>query len=695
MAEQKVYSTFNVTDTSVVWKADGTIIRIEPWGTDSVRVRSTKMRALVDDDWALLPAAEITDFGTTQTSLNDEGDEATLINGEITVKARTSHHFSQAIGYEVIECELSFWNARGKLLFKDARAVEARVFEPAGGSENAVIAAFDSSVDEHLSGMGQYQQNIIDLKGCTLELVQRNGQASIPFVVSSQGYGFLWHNPALGEVMFAKNRTVWKARSSAQLDYWVTAGDTPAAIEKNYSEATGRAPRMPEWALGYWQSKDRYWNQDLVLDVARKFKEKKLPISVIVIDFFHWPHMGDYRFEKEFWPDPKAMCDELHSMGIKVFISVWTQVSLESENYDEMRAKNLLVHARHGEDIGMMFEGPSQFFDATNPEAQKYVWEKCKKNYSDYGIDGFWLDEAEPEYGVYSFSNYEYFAGPSEQVGNIYPKDLNKGFYEGQIEQGRESDIVNLTRCAWAGAQKYGALVWNGDVPSTFTSMKNAITTGIHMGIAGIPWVTNDMGGFYGSDVKSQEFRELMARWCAYSCFLPVMRNHGTRSGTLPDGSTNYAVTNKAGERRLPSGLENEPWTFGNTVESIFIKYMSVREKLRPYTRELFEQAHTDGQPLIRGLFYEFPQDEKAYGPSDEYMFGPDLLIAPVADLGVRRRDVYLPGDEKTTWVSLTTGKSFVGGTAVQEQAELDEIPVFARNGEDHGIGLDLRGNNK
>lgn len=690
MAEQKVFSTFEISNNVIVWKADGTILRIEPWGKDSVRVRSTKMSPLINSDWALLPKKDIQAFELAHVELSEQGDEATLVNGEITVKAKATHHYSPAIGYEVVDCELSFWNASGKLLFKDAHAVDARVFEPAGGSENSIIAAFDAPVEEHLSGMGQYQQNIIDLKGCTLELAHRNTQASVPFVVSSQGYGFLWHNPAIGEVTFAKNRTVWKARSSAQLDYWVTAGSTPADIERNYSAVTGRAPHMPDWAMGYWQSKDRYWNQDLVLQIARKFKEKKLPIDVIVIDFFHWPHMGDYRFEKEFWPDPKAMCDELHNMGIKVFISVWTQVSLVSENYDEMRARNLLVRARRGEDVGMMFEGPSQFFDATNPDARKFVWEKCKKNYAEYGIDGFWLDEAEPEYGVYSFSNYEYFSGPSEQVGNIYPKDLNKGFYEGQIEQGRQGNIVNLTRCAWAGSQKYGSLVWNGDVLSTFNSMKNAITTGIQMGMAGIPWVTNDMGGFYGSDINSEEFRELMARWCAYSCFMPVMRNHGSRSGTLPDGSTNYKITNKAGERRLPSGLENEPWAFGETVESIFSKFMGIREKLRPYTRELFEQAHTDGQPLVRGLFYEFPGDEAAYGPSDEYMFGPDLLIAPVTDYGVRQRKVYLPGDEGTTWVSLTTGQSFSGGTHISESAQLDEIPIFARNGNDHGIASEL-----
>ena len=144
------------------------------------------------------------------------------------------------------------------------------------------------------------------------------------------------------------------------------------------------------------------------MDVAREFKRRGIPLDLIVIDFFHWPHMGDFRFEEEFWPDPKAMCDELHEMGVKVMVSVWPQVSLESENYVEMRGRNLLVGTDRGEDIGMMFEGPSQFYDATNPAARQYVWDKCKSNYADYGVDAYWLDEAEPEYGTYDFENYRY-----------------------------------------------------------------------------------------------------------------------------------------------------------------------------------------------------------------------------------------------------------------------------------------------
>ena len=210
---------------------------------------------------------------------------------------------------------------------------------------------------------------------------------------------------------------------------------------------------MPEWGLGFWQCKLRYWNQSQVLEVAKEFKRRNIPIDVLVIDFFHWPHMGDFRFEEEFWPNPKAMCEELHSMGIKVMVSVWPQISLRSENYEHMLENGLLVSAEHGIDIANMYQEPNQFYDATNPEAQAFVWNKCKNNYADLGVDAFWLDEAEPEYGTYDFGNYRYYSGPNIATGNIYPREYNRGFYEGQMAMGREGNIVNLTRCAWVGSQ--------------------------------------------------------------------------------------------------------------------------------------------------------------------------------------------------------------------------------------------------
>lgn len=674
-------STFTTTDNALTWTGDGEYLRIEAWGENSVRVRARLMQPITDADWALLPL----DSKMTPTIvIDDDTRTATLSNGGISVTAEANA--------EGTRCELAFFDATGSLLFREssdggALRLRARKYDPLPGGTARTTVSFETDSHEHLYGMGEYQQPIMDLKGTSLELAHRNSQISVPFVVSSRGYGFLWHNPAVGRATFANNGTQWQAKACDQIDYWVTAGNTPAQIERQYADATGHAPAMPEWGLGFWQCKLRYWNQEQLLHTAREFKRRGIPLDLIVIDFFHWPLMGDFRFDPEFWPDPKTMVDELHTMGVKLMVSVWPQIDLESENYDAMRAHNYLARTTDGKDVGMWWPRDTQFLDATNPQARSFVWNLVKHNYTDLGVDAFWLDEAEPEWGGdYDYAHYLFHLGPVNQVGNIYPQLYNKMFYDGQLSIGREGDIINLTRAAWAGSQRYGSLVWSGDVHSTFDDLKAQITCQIHMGMAGIPWFTTDMGGFTGGDPNDPAFRELYARWCQFSCFSPVMRNHGDRTPSTKVPGT--ATFDRKGNPidHIHTGADNEPWSYGEQIELIARKFIGVREAMRPYTRELFAQAHVDGQPVVRGLFYEFPDDEACANVADEYLFGPDLLVAPVTEPGASSREVYLPGDETTTWTDLRDGAVYAGGRTVTVDAPLDSLPVFARNGNDHGL---------
>ena len=686
--------TLDKQHRTIQWTGNGEYLRIEPWGANSVRVRSRMMHEPMDTLWALEKTSCSEDAQQSDESFlsfDAENNIATLKNGQLIVEAKDLKKHNDASGYDEFRCELVFKKASGEILFKETASggslqLKARQYKYQQGDNYEVTTTFDTSADEHLYGMGEYQQPVMDLKGSSFELAHRNSQASIPFVVSSAGYGFLWNNPAIGRASFTKNKTEWHADSTTQIDYWVTAGQTPSQIMAQYADATGHAPTMPEWGLGYWQCKLRYWNQQQVIDVAEEFARRGIPLDLIVVDFFHWPKMGDYRFEEEFWPNPKAMADRLHELGVKLMVSIWPQVSIESENYSDMRSRNLLIKAARGEDIGMMFEGPSQFYDATNPAARKYVWDLCNKNYAQIGVDAFWLDEAEPEFGSYDFDNYVYYAGANSQVGNIYPREYNRGFYEGQLSIGRANQIINLTRCAWAGSQKYGSLVWSGDVGSTFNDLKAQITCAIHMGMAGIPWFTTDMGGFHNGDITSDQFRELFIRWAQFSCFSPVMRNHGDRSSLQNGSEGKEIVTSREGERRARSGADNEPWSMGKQVETILVKYIKLRETLRPYTRQLFEEAHINGAPLVRGLFYEFPQDNNVTDISDEYMFGSDILVAPVVECGSRQRDVYLPGDEATVWTDLRDGTEYSGGSYIHVASALDSIPVFAKNHQYHDL---------
>src|SRR5699024_1166835 len=320
----------------------------------------------------------------------------------------------------------------------------------------------------------------INWKGCNLELAHRNSQVSIPFYLSNKGYGFLWHNAAVGEVHFGLNTTQWEAESTRQLDYWITAGDTPKEIEHHYTEMTGRAPMMQEYGLGFWQCKLRYYNQQQVLDVAREYKRRGIPLDVLIIDYYHWPRCGDYRFDPEYFPTPAEMIRELDEMGIATMVSVWPQIDWRSENYAEMKQLGLLVKANTGVDVQMVFHGNNVFFDATNPRARAYVWDKIRQNYAALGVRAFWLDEAEPEFTTYDYDNYRYYAGPVTEIGNIYPREYAKMFYEGQQREGR-TDIVSLTRCAWVGSQRYGALVWSGDIFSTWEDFRKQVCAGLHM----------------------------------------------------------------------------------------------------------------------------------------------------------------------------------------------------------------------
>ncbi len=465
---------------------------------------------------------------------------------------------------------------------------------------------------------------------------------------------------------------MWKAESAKQCDYWVVAGDTPAEIQQAYVRATGLPPMMPEYGLGFWQSKARYWNQEQVLEVARGYKDRNIPLDVLIIDFFHWPRMGDFRFDPEFFPDPEKMVCELRSMGIEPMVSVWTPVDYRSENFEEMMDQNLLVHVEQGVDITMrFFDGETLYVDMTNPEARSYVWDKLKKNYLDKGIHLFWLDEAEPGYTKYDYGNYRHYLGPSLEVGNIYPQMYTRLFYEGITGAGHP-DMVNLVRCAWAGSQRYGALVWSGDVASTWTAFRKQICAGLNMGMAGIAWWTTDIGGFHSGDVRDPKFRELLVRWFEWGTFCPVMRLHGARSPHIDH-------VNSRGEAILNEGAPNEVWSYGPELEDIFVRYIRLREKMRPYVRELMRQAHEEGTPVIRPMFYEFPDESVCWELKDQYMFGGDVLAAPIVYEDTYERQVYLP--KGASWTLLYDGTVYQGGRTVTVPAQIDQIPVFLRDG--------------
>ncbi len=673
---------FEIKENALIARKGGETLIIEPWGKDSLRVRSTMFNDLTGNNWALTENVKSDAKPEIKTFLIDHwvGDgtidkreNASITNGRIRCEVNFVGIVSFYRDDELILREF-FAMYDGTLSDKSRclKVVNREWKGVIGGSDYSLNLKFEANKNEKIFGMGQYQDGYLDLKGSVLELAQRNSQISVPFMISSLGYGFLWNNPAVGRVSFAKNITEWIAKSTKEMDYWITVADSPKDIMKNYTEVTGRAPKYPEDMMGLWQCKLRYRTQDEVLTVARAYQKEGIKIDLIVIDFFHWTVQGDWKFDKTYWPDPKAMVDELHSMGIKVIVSVWPSVDRKSENFYPMMDRGLLIKTERGAAQTYDYQGDCVEIDPFNPETRKYVWEVCKKNYYDFGIDAFWLDNSEPDYGVYDFENYRYCAGPALQVSNMYPQMYSRVFFD-EMKNLKDGVVVNLLRCAWAGSQKYGNVVWSGDVPSTFTAFKDQVVAGLNMGLAGIPWWTTDIGGFMTDDVNDPDFRQLLIRWYEFAVYSAVLRMHGDR------GPYNIPPLDDRdfGGGYLHTGQPNELWSYGEDNYKIMKKYYDIRISMHDYIKSLYEEASLNGSPLIRTMFYEFPKDEKCWELDDQYMFGSKYLAAPIFELNRFEREVYLPTGAK--WKLTSTGEIYDGGQSVKVDAPIDYMPVFER----------------
>ena len=668
---------FTNENGALVARRQGETLRIEPWGRDSLRVRATMLPAVEDTDWALTEpvetcAADIcigevvhrVEDGTTDTR-----PHATIANGRV----RAEVNFAGVVSFYrddrlILREYFRFYDGTLSKSSRCLRILNREWKAVRGGSEYALTVRFDPNEGEKLFGMGQYQQPWLDHKGSVLELAQRNSQISVPFLVSSLGYGLLWNNPAVGSATFGRNITEWQARATRQMDYWITVGDAPKAILERYTAVTGRAPAFPDGWLGLWQCKLRYRTQDEVLAVARRYKKEGIRLDAIVIDFFHWPVQGDWAFDADYWPDPKAMIDELHAMGTKVLVSVWPSVDRRSVHYDEMRERGLLVRTDRGAPQTYDYQGDCMTVDTFNPEAREYLWDVLKRSYFDLGVDGFWLDNAEPDFGVLDFDHYRYHAGAALTCSNRYPLMYSLSC-DAPV---RQSGGVNLLRCAWAGSQKLGNVVWSGDVPSTFEALRDQLQCGLNMGLAGIPWWTTDIGGFMTDDVNDPDFRQLLIRWYQFAVYSPVLRMHGDRGP--------YNIPALSGGDRgggyLRTGQPNELWSYGEENFAIMKRYYDLRLGMLDYIRGLYREASENGSPLLRTMFYEFPNDAKCWTVEDQYMFGDRYLVAPILSLNQFSREVYLPAG---SWRLTGTGEVFDGGRTVTVDAPIEYMPVFER----------------
>lgn len=630
---------------------------LEPYGKDCIRCRSTKNCKILEEDWTLLPPGPDAVF-----TIEGDGENAVLRNGLISAKIEAgTPWYGGVITFYRKDKEILRTKFEGDYTCRNIHTE---------GDHYQVKAIFEANPGEHFYGLGQEQEDIFDRKGSTCNLQHYNTKSAIPVVYSSLGYGFLWNNPAPGRCETTKNHTMWVVDSAYQADYLIYAGETPADVMKKYCDLTGYAPHFPEWAAGFWQSRLRYESQEEVLEVAREYKKRGVPIAAIVIDYFHWTEQGEWKFDPKYWPDPAGMAEELKEMGIQPVVSIWPTINPKSENYAEMNDRNMLVRTENGQFGTFDFYGQQTFIDVTHPETRPFVWDKVKRNYYDHGIRNFWLDEAEPEVHPQQYANLKMYAGNGAQTAMLYPYYYCKLFYDGLKQEG-EQDIILLTRAAYPGSQRFGALVWSGDIQSSFQNLRMSVKTGLSMSMSGFPWWNTDIGGFHSGDTASEEFRELIVRWFQFGVFSPVMRLHGARLRSQGQPERNPGIIER-------SGGENEIWSFGEKNYPILKGLIELRERLRPYICHHMDIASREGKPIMRPMFFDYYEDEICYTLEDQYMFGEDILFAPITERGAASRRVYLP---EGRWQDVNTGKCHDGRQWLECEAPLERFIAFVKEG--------------
>ena len=438
-----------------------------------------------------------------------------------------------------------------------------------------------------------------------------------------------------------EDQTTFRSPVAEAVDYTVFIG-TPDEIIATYRELTGPAPLMPEWALGYIHCRERFHSSDEILQTARRFREEGMPLSVIVQDWQYWGKYGwnSMQFDEAFYPDPKALTDSLHQMDVKLMVSVWSKIDKQSEVGRQMEQ-------------GLYYIPETDWIDFFNPEAATAYWKNFRERLVPLGIDAWWQDATEPENDDLAGRCVNNGRWSGEQVRNVYPLLVNKTVYEGLKEAGKEPMI--LTRCGFAGIQRYGSAMWSGDVGNDWETFRRQLTAGLGMQAAGIPWWTYDAGGFFRprDQYTNQDYIERMLRWIETSVYLPLMRVHGYMSNT-------------------------EPWNYGPEAQAIIAQCLKERERLQPYIQKCAERVSTEGYTLMRPLVFDFADDPEALRQKYEYMFGPDLLISPVTEPGVTEWSTYLPKNPGG-WRDQHTGQHYDGGQTIKTPVSKACIPVFVR----------------
>jgi alpha-D-xyloside xylohydrolase len=554
---------------------------------------------------------------------------------------------------------------RGKLLTTDGY----RSLHPAEvNGEQTYHAEVSFSIygsHEGFYGLGQHQAGVWNYRGETVDLSQENTNIAIPLLVSTNGYGIFWNNPSRSRV---NNRFVHALYLSAEvadrIDYYFIYGPEADSIVGRYRELTGEVPLFGRWAYGFWQCKNKYESQQEIEGVAARYRAEHIPVDNIVQDWFWWINMGEMMWN-DHYPDPQGMIDTLHKEHFHLMVSIWPYFRPGSATYDTFDKNGWFI----AKTTQPSFHPVGQaLYDPTNPAARNQYWANANTALFQKGVDAWWLDTDEPETEGREdniLTTNKMFLGSGARYANIYPLFHTQGVSEGQraaaasLPEAAQKRVFILSRSAYAGAQRYGVTAWSGDVLSDWLTFQRQIPAGLNYAMSGMPYWTTDIGGFIsGGNLNDPKFRELFVRWFQFGAFSPIFRVHGTRN---------------------PS--ENELWSYGPDAEKILVDYDNLRYRLMPYIYSQAWQVTSSHGTLMRPLVMDWRDDVEAQNTSDEYLFGPAILVSPVTTEGATTRTVYLP---QATWYDFWTGDKQevgAGGKRIQADAPLTKLPLFVRAG--------------
>lgn len=525
---------------------------------------------------------------------------------------------------------------------------------------------FDLSSDEKIYGVG-FRTTPTNRRGQRFNLYNnpRYGYSvnapdlnfSVPFVLSSRGYGLLFDNAQKGilDIDSTQQNVMEFSSIGGKMSYYVIADKNYDSILYNYARLTGFQPMPPRWVLGNIQSRFGYETQAVAEEVVDKMIENGYPLDALIIDLYWFGkgdhgsfYMGNLEWLEETWPEPEKMISDFSKKNVKTVLITEPFIMKESKNYDVLSAKGLL--GKTNLDSTYLIEefwfGPSGLLDIFKPEARDWFWEKYK-NQIGIGIAGWWGDLGEPETHP---ADMVHVNGKAGEVHNIYGHYWHKMLWDRYAEEYPETRLFNLNRSGFAGSQRYSIFPWSGDVARSWEGLQAQPTAVLGMTLSGFSYMHSDLGGF----AMGEKDEEMYVRWLQYGVFNPVFRVHG--------------------DFRVPV----EPYLYSPKAQEILKRFIKLRYQMLPYNYTLSWQNTTKGTPITRPLFFAEPENEAVSNIANTYLWGPNMLVAPILEKGQTQRKLYLP---QGLWYDFFTDKKFEGGQWIDKPVNIETIPVFARGG--------------